>query len=198
MSHCNFSSLCKSFAAIATFATAVSLASASRAEPSPISPVVSAPDTRSADRNRMGGAFTYVGSKAELADLDAAIEKSVADFSFFTKGAARSKLREMATPKAWMRLSFVDGTIVVAQPGSAPTVSPDSGAPRTLRSEDGQDVRVAQRLFGRTLVQNVSMPGGSSHIEYTLGADDRTLTVRVRTLSPKLSAPLVYTLTYRR
>lgn len=161
-------------------------------------PAPSARAAEEADRARIAGAFKYVGSDAERAALNAAIERSIDGFSFFTKGAARSKLQEATAPKAWLRLSFVGDNIVVATPGALPTVSPDNGATVTVRGEDGTRAKVAQRLVGRRLVQHVVMDGATSQAEYVLGADDKTLTIRVRLKSDKLAAPVDYTLTYRR
>ncbi len=145
------------------------------------------------------GTFRYAGSAAERAALEAAIHKSTEGIVFFARAAARDKLREVTTPKPWTSITTDGAFVTVAAPGELPATSPADGTRVVVRGKDGTPEPPAQKIAnGQVLVQVIELDGGWMQNVYTASADGSTLSIRVTLASGKLTAPLVYTLTYKR
>jgi len=129
--------------------------------------------------------------------LEHAIEGSVRDLSWVTRGIVRRRLRTRAGIAPWVTFSFPPGWIRTVVPGHPPAVSPDSGAAVDYPFE-GETLRMTQRFEGVRLVQVFRSREGSRVNEYVPAAQDATLVLRVTVESPRLARPLRYTLTYRR
>ena len=149
-------------------------------------------------RERLSGRFLFVGGEKQVAAKDAAIEKATEDMSFAFRGFARSRLREVTAVAGGVSIVFKDGNVTVTAGGEPPTTSPDSGASVPHTKRDGKKAQLTQKLVGEALVQTVSTEDGSRTVTYAASADGRLLTVTHAMNSPKLPAPVRYTLTYRR
>lgn len=167
---------------------------ASADAPAPSSSAAPAPSPR----ERLTGRFLFVGGEKQVAAKDAAIDKATEDMFFAIKGMARSKLREVTAVAAGVSIVFKDGNIVVVSGGDPPMTSPESGAAVPHKNRDGKTSQLTQKLVGDALVQSSSTEEGGRTVTFAPSADGKLLTVTHVFTSPKLPAPVRFTLTYRR
>jgi len=149
-------------------------------------------------RSRFAGLYRYAGDAREQQLRLEAIDRSVASLFFAVRGVARSKIEDRTRIMPTCKFEFGDGQIRSTVPGHAVAVSPETGAPTHYRVEDDPIV-LTQRFEGARIVQVFRADeGGTRRNEFSLSADGKLLFVRATLSSPKLSIPVVYTLTYRR
>jgi len=142
--------------------------------------------------------YRYAGDTEEQRAREQAIDRSVDTFFFAVRGIVRAKVADRTRIMPTCRFEFSAGNIRSTVPGYAIAVSPETGAPAPYRVEDDAIV-LSQRFEGTRLVQVFRADeGGTRKNEFTLNSDGAVLTMRAMLSSPKLSAPVVYTLTYRR
>ena len=154
-------------------------------------------DAASAEAHRrFTGRFVFRGDGREVAARAAAIDRTVDSLFFAIRPIARSRLTKSVPIDPWVEFSFPSGTIRMRLPSAPDVVSPEDGSP-AYSMHDGDRVTTIQRLSGRTLTQSSSTVEGGRRNDWTL-SDDDTLSLRVTITSPKLSVPLVYSLTYKR
>jgi hypothetical protein len=154
----------------------------------------SVPDLRA----RFSGSYRYAGTAAEQRAREAAIDRSVGAFFFAVRGMARTKVADRTRIMPTCKFEFSGGNIRSTVPGHAVAVSPETGAPAPYRVDDDSIV-LSQRFDGQRLVQTFRADeGGTRTNEFALSPDGARLTMKATLSSPKLSIPVVYTLTYRR
>ncbi len=146
-------------------------------------------------RQRYDGTFHFAGGERERVALEHAIDDSVRDLSWVTRGIVRRRLAVRAGIAPWVSFAFPPGWIRTVVPGHPPAVSPDSGAAVDYPFE-GETLRMTQRFEGVRLVQVFRSREGSRTNEYVPA--DQALVLHVTIESPRLGRPLHYTLTYRR
>jgi hypothetical protein len=149
------------------------------------------------ERVRFAGTFLFGGDGAEEAARRAAIERTIDRLFFAIRGIARSRLSRGTTIEPWVAFAFRDGKIRVRVSSGTEATSPEQGTFADHVSS-GERTRVSQKLAGGKLTQVFAADEGKRVNEWTLAPDGRTLALRVTVSSPKLSVPLVYTLTYKR
>jgi hypothetical protein len=149
-------------------------------------------------RTRFAGLYRYAGTAAEQkARLDA-IDRSVGTLFFVVRGMARAKVTDRTRIMPTCKFEFSGGNIRSTVPGLAVAVSPETGAPAPYRVDDDAIV-LSQRFDGQRLIQTFRADeGGTRTNEFVLSPDGAVLTMNATLSSPKLSIPVVYTLTYRR
>lgn len=150
-------------------------------------------------RDRFAGSFVYVGGEREIAAKDAAIEKATDSMFFATRGIARGKLRDRTEVRKTIGFSFSNGNIVATAAGTAPAISPETGASANYKTNDGSIATLSQRITpdGR-ITQSFSADGGTRTAVFTLSADGTTISAAYTIQSSKIPQPVHYTLTYRR
>ena len=149
-------------------------------------------------RSRFAGFYRYAGDARERQMRLDAIERSVASIFFAWRGVARSKIEARTRIMPTCRFEFGDGQIRSTVPGHAVAISPETGAPAPYRVDDDAIV-LTQRFEGARIVQVFRADeGGTRKNEFSLSPDGKVLSVKATLSSPKLSIPVVYTLTYRR
>ena len=149
-------------------------------------------------RSRFAGLYRYAGDAREQQLRLDAIDRSVASLFFAVRGVARSKIEDRTRIMPTCKFEFGDGQIRSTVPGHAVAVSPETGAPAPYRVEDDPIV-LTQRFEGDRLVQVFRADeGGTRRNEFSVSADGALLFVKATLSSPRLSVPVVYTLTYRR
>ena len=149
-------------------------------------------------RTRYGGSFRYAGDAREQQARRDAIERAVATFFFAVRGAARSSIDGRTRIMPTCKFEFGGGKITSIVPGHAPAISLETGAPAPYRVEDDAIV-LTQRFDGARLIQSFRADeGGTRRNEFTVSADGKLRFMKATLSSPKLSVPVVYTLTYRR
>jgi hypothetical protein len=149
-------------------------------------------------RSQYAGFYRYAGdAKEQQARLDA-IDRSAASFFFAVRGMARASIENRTRIMPTCKFEFPSGKISSTVPGHAVAVSPETGAPAPYRVEDDAIV-LTQRFEGSHLVQVFTADeGGTRKNEFSLSPDGKLLFMKATLSSPKLSVPVVYTLTYRR
>ena len=149
-------------------------------------------------RQSYAGSFRYAGDQKERQARADAIDRGVSSFFFAVRGIARSKLEDRTRILATCAFEFTEGKIRSIVPGHPIAASPETGAPTDYRI-DADAFILTQRFEGKRLVQTfVADDGGTRKNEFTLSADGKLLFMKATLTSPKLKAPLVYTLTYAR
>jgi hypothetical protein len=149
------------------------------------------------DRVRFTATFRYAGDAREEAARRAAIDKAVDSLFFAIRGIARSRLSNGTKIDPSVSFAFPPGKILVRLPGSTDAISPDNGAAVDY-VDDGEKSKLSQRLTAGRLAQLYAADDGRRVNEWSLSADGTTLQLRVTVSSPKLSAPVIYTLTYKK
>ncbi|MGA3122270.1 MAG: hypothetical protein ABSF69_16025 [Polyangiaceae bacterium] len=149
-------------------------------------------------RMRYAGSYRFAGDAAEQRARADAIDRSVAAFFFAFRGIARAKVADRTTIVPTCKFEFSGGTIRSTVPGHPVAVSPETGAPVPYRVDD-EAIVLSQRFEGERLVQVFRADdGGSRTNEFMLSPDGARLTMKATVSSPRLSIPVVYTLTYQR
>jgi hypothetical protein len=154
--------------------------------------------TRAPDeRARLRGSFRFVGSSHERAARQAAIDRGVDSLFFMIRGIARSRLSAGTKIDPSVSFAFDDTSIHVRIPAATEAISPVSGAAVDYVNH-GEHTLLSQRISAGKLTQRFVADQGKRENEWVLLPDARTLLLKVTVSSPKLSAPVIYTLTYQR
>lgn len=146
-------------------------------------------------RGRYARAFVWVGAARDEAAKEAAIEDATRTIFFAVRGIARSRLRARTRIARAVRFSFEGANIRVKAEGAPDAVAPQSGASVPFVYE-GERLALTQTFTAAGLTQTFTAADGLRENVWTLSADGRSLVERVTIRSPKLSAPVVYTLHY--
>lgn len=149
-------------------------------------------------RERLGGRFVFVGGAKQVAAKDAAIDKATDDMFIVVRGTARSKLREVTAVSPSVAIAFKDGNVTVTSADGPQATSPESGAVVAHKNREGKDSKLSQKLGAETLTQSLSSDAGGRSSTFAASKDGKTLTVTHVISSPRLPAPVRYTLTYQR
>ena len=162
------------------------------------------PDTNKSEaaqerRTRFAGSWRWVGGEKEVAARDAAVEKGIESLFFAIRGIARSKIKSSVEIRQQIGFAFQNGSMTLSASGRSDVTSPEDGRVIAYKGEDGKTVKLAQAFVGeRTLVQTFNADEGGRSTSFALSADGKTLRATYKIFSPKLSNPIVYTLTYQR
>jgi hypothetical protein len=148
------------------------------------------------DRARFSASFRFAGSSGEEAARRAAIDRCIDSLFFAIRGIARSRLSDGTKIDPWVAFSF-DAEKVSVRHASVTHTSPANGA--TVDYVSGSDrTKLSQRLSSGKITQVFIAGEGRRTNESLLSPDARTLVLTVTVASPKLTRPVVYTLTYER
>jgi hypothetical protein len=148
------------------------------------------------ERARFAASFRYVGSSNEQAARRAAIDRGIDSLFFAIRGIARSRLSNGTKIDPWVAFSFDADKIRVRVP-SSDAISPANGAPVDFGS-GGDKSKLIQRISANKITQMFVTDSGQRVNEWVLTPESGTLSLKVTVSSPKLSHPVVYTLTYER
>lgn len=155
-------------------------------------PAAAVPD----DRARFTASFRFVGSTSEEDARRAAIDRGIDSLFFAIRGIARSRLSDGTKIDPWVAFSFDAEKIRVRLP-SVTHVSPANGA--AVDYVSGSDhTKLTQLLSAGRVTQVFDAGEGRRMNEWLLSPDARMLKLKVTVSSPKLTRPVVYTLTYMR
>ncbi len=146
--------------------------------------------------NDLTGIYAYVPSASD--DIETAIRAATDDMNFIVGPIARGRLRKTNYPYETIQISATPQTVTIVTDGRAPIVTSASGSPIEWQREDGETFDVSTRFIGGSLEQTFQAEDGTRANRYTLDAEGNTLTMMVTVSSPKLEAPMVYSLVYQR
>jgi hypothetical protein len=148
------------------------------------------------DRARFSAAFRFAGSSSEEAARRAAIDRGIDSLFFAIRGIARSRLSAGTKIDPWVAFSFEADKIRVRAP-SSDAISPANGTAVDYGNGDDKS-KLSQRISTGRIVQAFIAGEGRRVNEWVLSPDARTLSLKVTVSSPKLTRPVIYTLTYER
>ena len=148
-------------------------------------------------RTDLAGIYHSAVSPAEEAARNAAIEKAIGGMSVFIRSTARSRISATTRILATYAISFEQGKIVVRAEGRPEMISGDQGEPVDY-NYNGKRSKLSQKLVSGRIVQTFASDEGSRQNEFTLSQDGQLLTLKVTLTSPRLSAPVVYSLSYKK
>ena len=166
------------------------------AEKPPPTPPVAA---KAALEHRFAGTYLYAGGDAERRAVTAAVERAIAGLSFLAKPVARQTLRQRAEIRDDYMLLFDGlGDLEVSSKGFPVEFGPLGGQPFALETKYGDQTQITQAFVDGVLVQQAKTDDGSGRTEFRLQDDGATLIVHRVMESSQLTAPVDFTLTYRR
>lgn len=151
-----------------------------------------------AQRTALAGTWVYAGGEAELTQVEAAVERAVADMGFLARGFAAEALRVRARPRERYTLTFEGATVSIVSPDHPVERGEVAGPPVTVTDRFGDENQTTFRVDQGALIEAGKSSDGSGETVFTPGADGRTLSVRRVMRSGRLSAPVDVTLSYRR
>jgi hypothetical protein len=146
-------------------------------------------------RTRFTGDFRFAGGTAEEDARERAIAQGTSGLFFAIRGIARSKVRDRTRIAPWLKLDFPNQQIRSIVPEAPPAISPGDGSAATY-AFGNESLILTQRFVGDRLVQWFRGRDGSRQNDYQVAPDGKTLKIWVRVESPKLTSPVVYSLTY--
>ena len=141
--------------------------------------------------------YRFVGGETQRQAVHDAIERAVAPMNFIERPIARGRLRDRNRVEDSLAFRFQPGTVSVVL-GGHELQSPDNFAPAPGRAITGEAMQVRQRLVGDRVVQSLRTGEGERRDEFAVSPDGRRVTMRVTVHSPKLRAPMQYSLDYAR
>jgi hypothetical protein len=152
---------------------------------------------------RFSGAWTLDPERSD--DIDAKINASIARMNVIVRQVARPRLRSTNIPYPRLIFSFGEN-VSVDMPGYPSVSSPANGQPVFWHRRTGLPCTEMRRSCmvvtttweDRALVQTFRSEDGQRQNVFTVSADGTRLTMAVTMTSPRLHAPLVYRLVYRR
>lgn len=144
----------------------------------------------------ISGAWAYV--EAESDAIRPAIEQAVAKMNFITRPIARGRLTRTNEPYQRLTIQQANGQVTIITDDRSPIVAPADGNPIKWTREDGEVLDLTTRWVDGTLEQTFIAEDGQRKNVFALSPDGRTLEMRVTVSSPRLAAPLTYTLRYRK
>jgi hypothetical protein len=145
------------------------------------------------------GSYLYAGGDAEKRALSAAVERAISGLSFLAKPTARQALRQRAEIRDSYTLSFDGvGDAQISTPGFPAEFGPLDGKPVTLETKSGDKTQLSLSFLDGVLVATGHSEDGGGRTEFRLVDDGATLLVHRVMESPQLTAPVDFTLTYRR
>ena len=147
-------------------------------------------------RNGFTGVWRHAGNADEDKQRRKVIEAATEDLSFFVRGTARDRLTERTKPAPEVKLVVDDQHIELA--GKEKTISLRFGAKPITIKKDGKEGKLSARRDGKRIVISSQGEKGRRDTTYTLSPDGKKLTVSVRMIGERLSAPLAFRTTYRR
>lgn len=150
-------------------------------------------------QHRFAGSYLYAGGDVGRQAVAAAVERAIAGMSFLAKPVARSTLRQRAEIRDSYTLLFDGlGDFELSTPGYPAEFGPLDGAPFPLETKYGDKIQLTQQFVDGVLVQRSKAEDGGGSTEFRLADDGATLIVRRVMESSQLTAPVDFTLTYRR
>ena len=124
------------------------------------------------------------------------IEKAIEDMSFITRPIARGRLEDSNIPFSKLLFKFTPTKATVQHDKRNPVIAPVNGKAITWTRKDGDKFKVTQIVKPQLIIQTFFSEDGKKSIKYKFTQDYKKVAVTIKLTSPKLTAPLKYTLHY--
>lgn len=142
--------------------------------------------------------YTAVSQSKNEATIKKGIKTAISDMSFITKPIAKRKLTKSNLAFKKLTFDFPGNKVSITHDARKAVVSPASGAKAKWTREDGETFTVTQKVGEDTITQKFIAGEGVKTLTYKFSQDFSTVKVSVRLDSPKLPAPLKYTMNYKK
>ncbi len=142
---------------------------------------------------------TYVAVKSDAENqklIDAGIEGAVEDMSFITRPIARKKLGNTNIASKQISVKMSGKKLTIQHDDRAEVSSKPDGKSFTWKREDGEPFQVSQAATDDTVTQVYAADDGKKTMTYKFSEDMKKMTLDVKVESPKLAAPLEYSILY--
>lgn len=140
---------------------------------------------------------TFAVTTPDDTGIKTAIDNAVAKMNFLFRAVARGRLHDTNPRYQRLEIHTTDQQISVQFDQRAPIVMPATGAPVKWKREDGEVFDVSAHVGADALTQTFRSDEGQRVNEFRLHPDG-SLSLDVTVTSPKLPAPVKYTLQFRR
>jgi len=147
-------------------------------------------------RARLQGTFVNDAQPAEA--IRTAIDAAVAKMNFVTRPIARGRLRKANVVHRRVEIAQTAQEISVTFDSYTPVRMPADGRTAKWTRDDGETFDVSASWNGDRLVQTFKGEDGQRINTFGLGPDGVAHTVQVEVTSPRLPAPVRYSLTFTR
>ncbi len=148
---------------------------------------------------KVDGKYRYVGGDKEQKNADDAIEKVVQEMLFIKRPIARSKLKTRTKKAtAWTFYWTAGGKIKAAAEGIMTWESPADGSAAAVKTSQGDDAKLTQKVSGNRLTQVFVTEDGSRENDFVLGDDGVTPTCTVTMKSTQLPEPVRFVETFKK
>lgn len=144
----------------------------------------------------LSGTWRHRGGEAERERRHRAIDGATENMGLIMRGTARDRLRSATAPRPELTIQDQGNRVTITTGGRTTALPTDGSVTRPSGDSQGATIR-AQRRDGR-LVVTAQRDGGTRTTRYHLSEDGQQLTLFVRVVNERLSAPLRFRLTYRR
>lgn len=132
--------------------------------------------------------------KKDRARINGIIEKIVSEMTFYKRPFARSTLEDSTKPCANVIVSFSGDDMTIHCKSYPKAKSPIDGTTVKYKNEDGEMMRLSQKLTSKKLIQRFQSENGIRKNVYTLRDAGKTLHLSVTITGEELPRPLKYTL----
>ncbi len=149
-----------------------------------------------ADHPQLAGSYVYIPERS--ANIEKAVEQTVADMNFVARPVARSRLVKTNQPYQRITLGLNGEQVSITTDKRAPIVTKAGTPGVSWTREDGERMQVSTAWTGPVLVQTFAAEDGKRVNHFQLNAEGKELAVKVHVSSSKLKKPLTYTLVYKR
>lgn len=141
---------------------------------------------------------TFNAARQSEPHIEQAIEKAVAEMNFVTRPIARGRLKKTNPAYQRIRIGQEGAQISIQFDERKPVQMPADGSAIRWTREDGEVFDVSATHEGGALLQRFKAEDGERINRFSLSPDGAELTLDVTITSPRLPAPVKYTLTYQR
>lgn len=143
----------------------------------------------------------YVAVKSDAQNqkiIDAGIEQAIEEMSFITRPIAKRKLENTNRASKQIAVKKSGKELTVRHDDRAAVQSEPNGKEFTWTREDGEKFRVSQSETDDEVTQVYRSDDGTKTMVYRFSGDLSKMTLDVKVESPKLAAPLAYSIEYAR
>ena len=145
------------------------------------------------------GKWNYVaegGYDAHKKTIDVEIEKVAMTYNFLLRGIARSKLRSSNPVFGSIGIAYDGTTLTTSSDDKSLALDAKNGERIPWVTPDGRPIEVEQTIQGDVVKRVYYNDDGYRVVTYTLGPDQKSLTLEISLHSTHLKQPLKYRLRY--
>lgn len=139
-----------------------------------------------------------VSHSSNKAKIKKGIEAAIDDMNFITRPIARSRLKDSNLAFRKITIKHQGSNIYVQHDNRKAIVSPANGSKIKWTREDGEVFTVTQKVSANKITQVFYAEDGKKLLVYKFNDDFSKMWVSIRVDSPKLPAPMRYTMVYKR